>query len=176
MEQSKNLYRVIHVFLHLFWLNVYFCLVFQIVNLVPVSFPSLWVLCMFFFISLCIAFTSSFILQTYSIISLSILITIALNTASDRLAISLSLSSFSGVLICSFTWAIFLCLRAPVSCKGWTLRYSPGWGTPLCGVVALSVGEGSEREHCWLLGSHLSFSHSPLYSQVNCALLVKITG
>ena len=37
-----------------------------------------------------------------------------LNSASDRLSICLSLSSVFGALICSFIWAIFLCLGAPV--------------------------------------------------------------
>ena len=43
-----------------------------------------------------------------------ILITSVLNSASDRLSISLSLSSSSTALICSFIWAIFLCLSTPV--------------------------------------------------------------
>ena len=50
--------------LHL--LDVYFSLLFQIVDLNPVSFPSLLVFCIFFFISLFIAFTSSSILRPYS--------------------------------------------------------------------------------------------------------------
>ena len=82
---------------------------------VPVSFPSLLVPCIFFFISLYIAFISYFILWPHSTISVSILITSVLNSASDRLAISSSLSSFSGVLIYSFIWAIFLCLSTPVT-------------------------------------------------------------
>ena len=81
---------------------------------VPVSFPSLLVPCIFCFISLCIAFSSFFILRPYSTISVSMLITSVLHPASDRLAISLLLSSFSGVLICCFIRAIFLCLSAPV--------------------------------------------------------------
>ena len=84
---------------------------------VPVSFPSLLVPWIFFFTSLCIAFTS-FILQPYWNISVSILITNVLNSASDRLAISLLLSSFYRVLIYSFLWAIFLHLGAPVTLWG----------------------------------------------------------
>ena len=42
--------------------------------------------------------------------SLSILTTSVLNSASDRLVISISFSSFSGVLFYSFIWTIFLCL------------------------------------------------------------------
>ena len=37
-----------------------------------------------------------------------------LNSACHRLAVSLLLSSFSGVLSCSFIWAMFLCLSPPV--------------------------------------------------------------
>ena len=78
---------------------------------VLVSFPSLLVPCIFLFYFL----TSPFILQLYTVISVSILITSVLNSASDRLTISSSLSSFSGVLICSYIWALFLCLSAPVT-------------------------------------------------------------
>ena len=63
---------------------------------VLVSLPSLLVPCIFFFILLFTSFTFSSILQPYSTISVSILITSVLNSASDRLAISLSLSSFFG--------------------------------------------------------------------------------
>ena len=84
-------------FFILFQLNVYFFLLLQIVDLSPSFLPfivGLLVPCIFFFISLCIAFTSPFILQPYSIISVSILITSVLNSASDRLAISFLLSFF----------------------------------------------------------------------------------
>ena len=91
-------------FFILFQLNIYFFLLFQIIALSP-SFLSFTVS------SLCIY---SFIFQLSSINSVSILITIVLNSASDMLAISLSLSSFSGVLICFFIWAIFLCLSKAV--------------------------------------------------------------
>ena len=80
---------------------------------VLVSFPSQLASGIFFFTSLCIAFTSSFILCLYSVISVSILITTVLNSASDRLAISISLSSFSRVLICfpfgPYFFVLFLC-------------------------------------------------------------------
>ena len=72
---------------------------------------------MFSFISLCLVFIYSFILQLNSVISVSIPITSVLNSSSDRLSISSSLSSFSGVLICSFIWAIFLC-ACLLHCKG----------------------------------------------------------
>ena len=58
---------------------------------------------------------------------------------------------------------------------GQGLRYSPGQGNPLCCFVALSVGEGSEREQCCLLCSLLVFSHFPGYPQSNWALLVLIS-
>ena len=51
---------------------------------VPVSFPSLLVPCTYLFISLCIAFTFSSILWPYSTISVTILITSVLNSASDK--------------------------------------------------------------------------------------------
>ena len=44
-------------------------------------------------------------------------------------------------------------------CKRWSLRYSPRWGNPHDCVVALYVGEGSERGQWHLLGSWQAFSH-----------------
>ena len=94
-------------FFIVFWVNVYFFPLLQIVDLSPISFPSLLVPCILFFISLCIAFTFSYILQPYSATSMSILITSVLNCASDRLAISSLLSCISsGALICSFVRGI----------------------------------------------------------------------
>nr|KAF6413633.1 hypothetical protein HJG59_009807 [Molossus molossus] len=46
----------------------------------------------------------------FSLSSLSILISSILNSASVRLLTSISLSSFLGVLFCSFIWDLFLCL------------------------------------------------------------------
>ena len=43
-------------------------------------------------------------------------------------------------------------------CKWWSLRYSPGWGNPLCCVVLPYVGERSEREQCCFL---ISFQALP---------------
>ena len=142
---------------------------------VPASFPSLLVPCIFFFISLHITFISSFILQLNSISSVSILITSVLNSASDRLATSSLLSCiFSGALTCSFIWAIFFVPGCLLSSKGWSLRCSPVWGNPRHCVVALCVGEGSEREQWRLLCSLPDFSHFPWYPQANWALLVLI--
>ena len=60
----------------------------------------------------------SFVPSFWSSISfLSILIARVLNSAPDRLAISLSLSSFSGVLICSFVSYFFVSVHL-LSCKG----------------------------------------------------------
>ena len=47
-------------------------------------------------------------LLKYPVNSRSTLLTSVLNSASDRLVISISFSSFSGVLFCSFIWAMFL--------------------------------------------------------------------
>ena len=94
---------------------------------VPVSFPSLLVPCLFFFSSLCIAFTFSSVLWPHSTISVSLLITSVLNCASDRLAISLSPSSvFSGawsVLSFGPYFFVWACL---LRSKGRSLMYSRG--------------------------------------------------
>ena len=74
-------------FFILFWLNVYFFLLFQIVDLSP-SFLPITVGFLFIFLSLCIAFTSSSVLCPYLTISVRILITSVLNSASGRLAVS----------------------------------------------------------------------------------------
>ena len=69
--------------------------------------------CKLFCISISESFVSNwiiFMLLRSSLSSLSILITRVLNSASHRLLISIWFSSFSGVLICSFIWAMFLCL------------------------------------------------------------------
>ena len=72
----------------------------------------------------------------------SFLITSVLNCASDRLAISSLLSCiFSGALICSFIWAIFLSWSA-CYIKGRSLRYSPGRGNAGRCPVMLYVREG----------------------------------
>ena len=59
-------------------------------------------------------------------------------------------------------------------CKEQSLRSSPGWGNPHHCIVALYVGEGSEREQCYLLGSRIGFSHFPRHPQAKWALLVLI--
>nr|KAF6450522.1 hypothetical protein HJG59_008394 [Molossus molossus] len=77
-------------------------------------------LCKLFFISVSASFNSdwSFFMLLrpslrslrFSLSSLSILISSILNSASVRLLISISLSSFLGVLFCSYIWDLFLCL------------------------------------------------------------------
>ena len=58
--------------------------------------------------------------------------------------------------------------------KGWSLRCSPGEGSPRGCIVTLYVR--SEREQWCLLCSLLDFSHFPLYPQSNWALLVLLPG
>ena len=110
-EVCKTLFTFLNsCFFILFQLDVYFSLLFQIVALSPgfllVTVGS-WIFC---FISFWVSFICFFIFQPSSIRSVSILIIRALNSPSAGLAISSSLSSLSEVLLCSFIWAIFLCL------------------------------------------------------------------
>ena len=147
---------------------------------VLVSFPSQLVPCRFFFISHNTTFIAAwifFMLLKYPVSSWIILITSVLNSASDRLAISLSLSCiFSAALNCSFIWAIFFLVSACLlHSKGLSVRCSPGQGNPLRCVV-LYVGEGSKREQCCLLCSLQVFSHFLGYPQANWAFLVLIPG
>ena len=74
---------------------------------------------------------------------MSFLITSVLNCASDRLAISSSLSCiFSGALKCYFIWAIFFLSWCTCQVKGQSLRCSPGRGNSHHCLVTLYVGEG----------------------------------
>ena len=97
-------------FFILFQLDVYFFLLFQIVDsspgFLPVTVGSLNIL-LYFTLGI---FHLFFHVVTKLIRSVSILITRDLNSPSDRLVISSSLSSLSEALLCSFLWAIFLCL------------------------------------------------------------------
>ena len=100
---------------------------------------------------------------------MSILITSALNCASDRLAISSSLSCiFYGALKCSVIWAIFfVCLSWHVCYfKGWSLRCSPGWGNAGRCAVKLYVGEGPRGSNgaCLTL-LWISVFHSAMHNQ-----------
>ena len=71
------------------------------------------------------------------------LITSVLNCASDRLAISSSLSCiFSGALKCSVNWAIFFFSWRVCYFKGRSLRCSPGQGNAGRWVLTLYVVEG----------------------------------
>ena len=97
------------LFLHCVLVECLFFLMFQIIDLSPgfllFTVGSLWI-----FLSLSVAFVSSLMFLLYSMISLSILISSGLNSTSDHLALSVLLSSFSEVLLCSFIWARFFCL------------------------------------------------------------------
>ena len=78
---------------------------------------------------------------------------------------------FSGALICSFIWTIFLSWCA-CYVKRRSLRCSPGWANPRHCVVALYVGKGSKREQWLLLYSLPDFSHFPCHPQAKWALQV----
>ena len=83
------------------------------------SSPLLLFPCKFFFISIRVSFVYGwiiFMLLRSSLSSLSILVTSVLNSASDRLLISILFSSFGGALIYSFIWAMFLCSFWQPSC------------------------------------------------------------
>ena len=102
---------------HPILLSVYFFFMFQIVDLNPGFLPfNVDSLCGFFFISLRVAFISSLICFHTQMTSLTILITIVLNSAFDKLAI------FHLVLFLEFCYVLsfgpFLCLLnlAPAPC------------------------------------------------------------
>ena len=70
---------------------------------------------------------------------------------------------------------IFFVLVCLLCSKGQSLRYSPGRSNlPPC-IVALYVGEGSEREQWHFLSSLLVFSHFLCYPPSNWAVLVLIS-
>ena len=151
---------------------------------VLVSCLSLLVPCIFFFISLCIAFTSSFILKLYSTISVSILWAFLWESwlpVSSTLHPIGWLSLHCLILFLELWSALsfgpyFFVLVQLLHCKRQRLRYSPGWDNPCHCLVLLSVGEASEREQCCLLGSWPDFSHFLRYPQTNWALLLLILG
>ena len=135
-------------------------------SLLPITVGSLYIFLYFTFQSL------NFFLNCVTKLtnSVRILITSVLNCASYRLAISLLLSSIFGVLICSFTWAVFfVCQHACYIVRGGALDICQGRATHI------TVGEGSKRELCCLFSSWPAFSHFLRYIQANCALLVLIS-
>ena len=94
-------------FFILLWLNVYFFLLVQILDLSPGFLPfTVGSLYIFLYFTLCCPHFF-FHLRLKSIMSMSILITSILNSASDRLAISSLSCILSEALICSLIWAIF---------------------------------------------------------------------
>ena len=82
-------------FFILFWLNVYFFLLVQIIDLSP-SFLAFSVGLLYILLYYTLLFTFFSILRPYPTISVSTLITSVLNPASDRLAICSLLSSIFG--------------------------------------------------------------------------------
>ena len=164
-------------FFILFWSNVYFFLLFQIVDLSPSFLPftlgSLYIFLYFTFHSLHFFLYFMTILNQFC----EHWITNVLNSVSDRLAISSSLSSIFGVLMffhlghISLSWWACYIASDIVS-----LRYSPGCGNAHLCFVALCVGDGSKREQSHLLGPWSAFNHLPHYPQANWALLVLIPG
>ena len=153
-EVRKSLFTFLYsCFFLLFWLDVYLFLLFQIAALSPgfllVTVGSLNILLYF------IWGIFHFLIKLNQ--SVSILITRALNSPSDRLAISSSLSSLSEVLLCSFIWAVFLCLGALVMYvlgihQSRATHFAALW---LC--MCVCVGEGWSRGNnaahlafCWL--------------------------
>ena len=136
---------------------------------VPVSFLSLLVPCTFSFFSPFVVFTFSFILRPYRNISVSILLTSVLNSASDSL-----LSLHHLVLFLEF-WSVLLIGRYffvwthLLHCKEWSLRYLPGQGNPSSWVVALYMdGGGGPRgtnATCSAL-SQLSVTSPTIYKQI----------
>ena len=110
---------------------------------VPVSFPSLLALYIFFFISLCIAFTFSSILWPYSTISVSILTTNVLNCSSDRLAISSSLSCIFLELWSVLALGPYFFVSVPLlCCKEQSLRCSLDWATYIVLLWCCMWGRG----------------------------------
>ena len=143
---------------------------------VPVSFLSLLVPYSFSFISLFIGFIFPSNLWPYSTNSVSILITSVLNCASHRLAITLLLSCiFSGALICSFIWAIFLCVCrwACYIVRGRALGVHQGRATQVAVLWHCRWGRGP-RGNSATCSTLPVFSHFPCCPQANWALLVLI--
>ena len=102
-------------------------------------------------------------------------ITSVLNCASDRLAISSSLSCiFSGTLKCSDIWAFFFWSWRVCYLKGRSLRCSPGRGNAGCCAVTLYVGEGLRGNNGACSTLHRISSHSLHYAQSNWAPLVLV--
>ena len=95
------------------WPDVFCFLVFHIIALIHSFIILPLIPCKLFFISISMSFVSAwvfFILLRHLLSSLCILITNVLNRTSDQWLISILFSSFLGVLICSFIWAMFLYL------------------------------------------------------------------
>ena len=129
-------------FFILFWLNVYFFLLVQTVDLSP-SFLPFAVPCIFSFTSFFIAFTFSSILRPYSTISVSILITSVLNCEeigwlSLHCLVVFFLELWSvlsfGLFFSFFVLVHLLCIR------GGAFGIHQGEATHIAGLCALYVG------------------------------------
>ena len=123
----------------------------------------------FSFVSLSIGFIFSSGFRTDSTNSVSVLITNVLNCASDRLALSSSLSCiFSGALKNSVIWAIFSFFWSWCFCyfKGRSLRCSRGRGNAGCCAVMRYVGEGPRGSNgARLTLLRISVFHSHTHNQ-----------
>ena len=119
-------------------------------------------LCIFLY-SLCIAFTFFSILWPYSTISVSILITGVLNSASDRLAISSSFSYILGVFICSHLGHISLYRRTCYIVRGGALGIHQGGAThgTAFGTVCWGGVRGGTVPFAWLLPCFQSLTLLP---------------
>ena len=118
---------------------------------VLVSFLSLLVPWIFCFISFWVSFLCSFIFCPSSFSSVSILITRALNSPSDRLVISSSLSSLSEVLLCFRLGHISLSQSTCYVVRGRAALLATLWGRGQRGNNAARL-----------------LSCSPLYNELSC--------
>ena len=174
----------------MFWLNVYFFLLVQTIDLssgfLPITVGSLYI---FLYFTL-LHFTFSSILRPFATIYVRILNTSVLNFASDRLAISLPLSCiFSGALISSFIWVFFLFFfflprQNSHVVRGGALGIHQVRATQVAVLWCCMWGRGPrgnphphiQGEQCRLYSSLPAFSHFPQYTQANWALLALIPG
>ena len=80
--------------------------------------------------------------------------------------------ALSGVLLCSFIWAIVLCLDIPVMLAGGrALGIHPGGATLSAALWRCLWGRGQRgnNDTCWLCSSP-TFRHFPHFPHVDCGL------
>ena len=165
-EVPKPLLFLNSCFFILFWLNVISS--FQSKPLISflVSFPLVLVPCTFSFISLFIAFTFSSVLQPYSNISVSILITSVSNSVSDRLTVSSSISFIFGTLFFHLGHILFS-QHACYNVRGRALSIHHGGATHVPSLW-FSVWGGSQRGNnaaCLAVG-WLSITYPTFHKQI----------